>query len=55
MLVLNTSWLTGLLASANERLDDPKVMRRWTAAILILGAALRFADVFYMGLRFKLN
>jgi hypothetical protein len=49
VLALKSSWLTDVLTSANERLDDPKVMRRWTAAILIAGAAFRFAYIFLTG------
>jgi hypothetical protein len=37
------SRLASFLASANKRLNDRRVAFRWTAGILTLGAALRFA------------
>ncbi len=49
VFLLKTSWFLGLLASANEKLDDRRTMRRYTVAILIAGAALRFAYVLLNG------
>lgn len=43
-------WL-GFLDSANERLNDRRIMVRWTGGILIVGAALRFAWLFHDGFR----
>jgi len=46
---MKTSWLLSLLATANEKLYDRGMMRRYTAGILIAGAALRFAWVLFKG------
>jgi hypothetical protein len=49
VLLLKTSWLLSLLASANEKLDDRRTLRRYMAGILIVGIGLRFAYVFLKG------
>lgn len=46
---MKNSRLVSLLGSANEKLADRKIMRRYTAGILTVGAALRFAWVFFKG------
>ncbi len=46
---MKSSRLVSLLASANEKLDDRGTMRRYTAGVLIVGAALRFGWVLVKG------
>lgn len=46
---MKISWLPSLLASANESLNDRRTMGRYTAGLLIIGAAIRLAWVFHDG------
>ena len=46
---MKISWLPSLLASANESLNDRRTMGRYTAGLLIIGAAIRLAWVFHNG------
>jgi hypothetical protein len=52
---MKTSRLLSLIATANENLDDRRMMRRYTAGILIVGAALRFAWALLKGFSIPSN
>jgi hypothetical protein len=46
---MNASWFVNVVASANETLTDRRVFFRCAAGLLVLGALLRFAYLFYVG------
>jgi hypothetical protein len=46
---MNASWFANVVASANETLTDRRVFFRCAAGLLVLGALLRFAYLFYVG------
>jgi hypothetical protein len=46
---MNASWFINVVASANETLTDRRLFFRCAAGLLVLGAVLRFAYLFYVG------
>ena len=47
---MNASWFANVIASANETLTDRRLFLRHAAWLMILGAVLRFAYLFRVGL-----